>query len=232
MANEPGYKWGAKNALKRINIETSVGQRLTEVRTRKDKVNVFGDDAAAQAATRETNRTASPAVTAKVQRTLGGRIMSQDVAAAKAAFEQERADIKAGNTALNKMNAIDRETSTVIAQAWMDANPAFYASNFNIANLHNKMLEVLHTERYPFGIPLFNACFKWLSANGYLEKQNRIRGEAAAKVYPVFDRDTVYVRATVPQRNANIVTPEERARLKAIPLDELARQARAMNKKG
>jgi hypothetical protein len=232
MANEPGYKWGAKNALKRADTSTSVGQRITEYRTRKqDKVNAFGDDAAAQAAARESNRTALPAVAPKVQRTLGGRIMSQDVADAKAAFERDRANIQTAKNAVGKVTSYDRETNIAIAEAWKNRTPDFYPSVFNITNLNNLMTKVLHTTDHQYGIALLEACFKWLNENGYMEKRNRIRGEAAAKVYPVYD-ETVYVKSSAPQRNANVITTEERARLKAIPLDELARQARANYKKG
>jgi hypothetical protein len=225
----PGYKWAERNLIKRVELETGWGTRATELRTRKDKVNAFGDDTAAKVAAAEANRTAAPS-TERVQRTATGSRMTPELIAAKAAFEQSRADAKAGKAQVAKLTEFDQQTSEAIAQSWMLGTPSFYASQFNVENLHNKMLEVLYTSSTPFGIPLFNACFKWMNENGYMERKNRIRGEAAAKVYPVFDRTPILLPTTA-QQPTYVITPEERSELKKLPLDELARRAHANYKK-
>jgi hypothetical protein len=225
-------KWASRNALKRADTSTSVGQRMTEYRTRKEKVNAFGDDAAAQAAAREANRIASPAVQ-RVQK-IGNTVLTPELVAAREARDKSLADAKNAQTVMSQAEKIDPESHKAIMAWWMAKTPEFYPSPFNLESLSNGLSEHWLLTGKPITPDILQGVYEYLKENNHLERRNARRGEAAARMYPFPTRADVTVRVptTTQQRPKYTSSSEQRAELKKLPLDVLARQARANYKKG
>lgn len=165
-----------------------------------------------------------------VQRTAGGTLMSPELIAARDAEQERRARIKA-DAARPKYQQPSAMDLAAIAQAFAarHSNPQavdyFFNSLWNRTMLDRCVAHNVAAGNIGYDSVGLDAAHKVLLDGGYYETERRVRGTAAPNEYPPF----VGVEEVQPSKiaNANVPDSQEQARLRSMPLDELAKLARA-----
>jgi hypothetical protein len=211
MAQRQGYVWGKKPKHK-VDIESSIGDRLTRARS--------GDVSAAIPEPVKQVKNAPP-------RSAGGAVLTPELVAMRDAARQSHKDARTEKSRTEQMIAIAQDTATVqaIFSSWMAQTPAFVQTEHNLNNMANALQRMVAAGK-PISIPVLNDIFNYLYENNFLEKATRVRGQAAARVIAPLPEETdeVYRGRTV--QVFAPPTAEEKARLKAMPMHELALQVR------
>jgi hypothetical protein len=221
-------KWAKRDAIKRINAETSVGQRMTEARTVAPSEdgkprNAFGDRADGKAVATPVVPIVNPA------RTKGGVVEGSELTAARQAYmdgRKQAADAKVLGTQVQAL-ATDPETAQAIFKGWMSATPSFHPSDFNLESMSNALTEMTLRTGRPLSVGLLNEVLAHLKNNNFLESARPLRGEAAAELYPQYVEPQTNVHVPARQLNSTVIDPAEREALRNVPLDELAKRVRA-----
>lgn len=218
-------KWAKRNEVKRVEVTSSWGSRVAEVRTD----GVVDKDGRAHGA---FDRGAKPAPVVPIvnpARTKGGVVEGAALSAARQAYvecRQKVADAKVRDAQFAAI-AEDSETSEAVVSMWLLQHPEFVQTEHNIKSLENALTEFLSKTRQAISIPILNDVFGHLRDNNFLEKARPVRGEPAARLYPPWE-DTESTQPAAQRRiNTHVFTAEERQALRNVPLDELAKRVRA-----
>jgi hypothetical protein len=223
-------KWAKRDAGKRINAETSIGQRMTEARTVASSEdgkprNAFGDRA-------DGKPVAAPVVEVAPVQTIriNGRVYTDPkLIAAKQASDAAKAQAANAKVRDAQFAAIadDSETSEAVVSMWLIQHPEFIQTDHNITSLQNALTEFLSKTRQAISIPILNDVFSHLFSNNFLESARPLRGQPVARLYPAWE-DTDSAQPVAQRRiNAQVITAEERQALRNVPLADLAKQVRA-----
>jgi hypothetical protein len=172
----------------------------------------------------------APQTLPTVQRTASGTLMSPELIAARDAEQGRRAKIKA-DTARPKYQQPSVMDLEAIALAFVarhstpQAADYFFNSPWNRTMLERCVAHNVAAGNIGYDSLGLDAAHKVLLEGGYYEAERRVRGTAAPREYPPF----VGAEETQAPKmlNANITDSKENARLRSMPLDELAKLARA-----
>jgi hypothetical protein len=172
----------------------------------------------------------APQTLPSAQRTAGGTLMSPELIAARDAEQGRRAKIRAdaARPKYQQPSVMDLE-AIALAFAARHSNPQaadyFFNSLWNRAMLERCVAHNVAAGNIGYDSLGLDAAHKVLLEGGYYEAERRVRGTAAPREYPPF----VDVEETQAPKilNCNVTDSQEQARLRSMPLDELAKLARA-----
>ncbi len=215
--------------MNRAQHESGWGTRLTNLRRNVDAdgevTNRFGE--------RVTGRP-KPAPEAPAQpralKTRQGTIESPDLTAARLAEQKRVTDLKDAANRPKYVELADDDKLALIEEflrRHRDPKRAdfFYESPFNLENFHRALMRKIEEKKITWSIAGLEAVHAAPLTGGYYERAVRLRGEPAPREVAPFIPPTVTKPEPI-RVNANIIDRDERARLKAVPIDELARQVR------
>jgi hypothetical protein len=211
--------------IQRKEIDSSWGKRLTEVRSHKDAngnlASRFGDSVYAKP-------TKAPAPeTPKVLKTRSGTTETESVTSARLAEQARREALKNPKPEYVEPSSLD---VAAIAQSFVDrhSNPQakgfFYPSLWNNEQLTRAMEHYTRNGQVKWDSAGFDSVHQKLLSEGYYEPLRRLRGMPAPKEFPKS------APAVTPQNSTptpNVSDADERARLKSMDINELAKLARA-----
>jgi hypothetical protein len=209
--------------IKKKEIDSSWGKRLTEIKQHKDAngnlASRFGDSVYGK-----PEKPAS-AETPKVLKTRGGTRETEAVTSARLAEEARKESLKNPKPQYTEPSSLD---VAAISQSFLDrhSNPQaadfFYPSLWNNEQLTNAMQHYTRSGHVKWDSAGFDAVHKFLMSERCYESAKRLRGMAAPKE---FAKSTSEVVSTPPTQNQ----PDEpsTAKLKSMSMDELAKLARA-----
>jgi hypothetical protein len=223
MADETRQNVFNRRNINRKEIDSSWGKRLTEVRSHKDAngnlASRFGDSVYAKP-------TKAPvAETPKVLKTRGGTRETEAVTSARLAEEARRESLKNPKPTYTEPSSLD---VAAIAQSFVDrhSNPQadsfFYPSLWNNEQLTRAMQHYTASGHVKWDSAGFDSVHKFLMSEGYYESAKRLRGMTAPREFAKPNASGV-VSTPLPAQNQ----PDDRARLKSMSMDELAKLARA-----
>jgi hypothetical protein len=209
--------------IKRKEIDSSWGKRLTEVRSHKDAngnlASRFGDSVYAK-----PTKVAVAPETPKVLKTRSGTRETESVTSARLAEEARREALKNPKPQYTEPSSLD---VAAIAQSFVNrhsnprANDFFYPSLWNNEQLIRAMEHYTRSGQVKWDSAGFDAVHKFLMSQGYYEPVRRLRGMLAPKEFPKSDSPVIPNSTLTPNE------PDERARLKSMDINELAKLARA-----
>jgi hypothetical protein len=152
---------------------------------------------------------------------------------AKNAMEQGKVDAARVSKIRSRILALQQDSASIRAlfEGWMHVRQQFYPSPFNMENMSRALTSLILQGDEPMSVKLCDDAFAYLTANNYLEKAIRRRGEPAARLYPEYI-PPVEESVAAPEPVRHVVTSEERAQFKSLTFDEHAAAARALYKKG
>jgi hypothetical protein len=222
MADETRQNVFNRRNIKRKEINSSWGKRLTEVRSHKDAdgnlASRFGDSVYAKP-------TKAPAPeTPKVLKTRSGTRETESVTSARLAEEARRESLKNPPPQYTEPSNLD---VAAIAKSFVDrhsnpqANDFFYPSLWNNEQLTHAMEHYTASGQVQWTSEGFNAVHKKLLSEGYYEPARRLRGMPAPKEFA--KSAPAEVALQIPSEPES----DETARLKSMDLNELAKLARA-----
>ena len=172
----------------------------------------------------------APQTLPTVQRTAGGTLMSPELIAARDAEQKRRAQIKAdaARPKFQQPSVMDLE-AIAAAFAARHSNPQaadyFFNSLWNRTMLDRCVAHNVAAGNIGYDSLGLEAAHKVLLEGGYYEAERRVRGTAAPREYPPY---VGVEEAQAPKTlNGTVTDSQERARLRSMPLDELAKLARA-----
>jgi hypothetical protein len=175
----------------------------------------------------------APQTLPTVQRTAGGTLMSPELIAARDAEQIRRAQIKA-DAARPKYQQPSLLDFEAIVQAFpaRHSNPLaadyFFNSLWNRTMLERCVAHNVAAGNIGYDSLGLDAAHKVLLEGGYYEAERRVRGTAAPREYPPFGgMEEAQAPKTPKTPNGNVTDSQERARLRTMPLAELAKLARA-----
>ena len=210
--------------IKKKEIDSSWGSRLTEVRQHKDAngnlASRFGDSVYAK-----PEKAAPPAEAPKAPKTRGGTRESESLTAARLAEQARKESLKNPPPVYTEPSSLD---VAAISQSFVDrhSNPQaadfFYPSLWNNEQLTNAMQHFTRSGAVKWDSAGFDAVHKKLLSEGYYEPVKRLRGMTAPKEFAEPNASEV---VSAPLSTQNV--PDERAKLKSMDLGELAKLARA-----
>jgi len=172
----------------------------------------------------------APQILPTVQRTAGGTLMSPELIAARDAEQKRRAQIKAdaARPKYQQPSVMDLE-AIALAFVARHSNPQaadyFFNSLWNRTMLDRCVAHNVAAGNIGYDSLGFDAAHKVLLDGAYYEMERRVRGTAAPREYPPY----VGVEETQAPKalTANATDSQENARLRSMPLAELAKLARA-----
>jgi hypothetical protein len=210
--------------IKKRDISSSWGVRVTEVRQHKDAAgnlaSRFGDSVYAK----PTPKAAAPE-TPRVLKTRQGTRESASLTEARLAEEARKESLKNPPPQYTEPSSLD---VAAISQSFLDrhsnpqANDFFYASLWNVDQLTNAMQHYTRSGQVQWTSEGFNAVHQKLLSEGYYEPVRRLRGMPAPKEFAKSASPVLPQNSTVTPSD-----PDERARLKSMDINELAKLARA-----
>ena len=213
----------------RSQFESGWGTRLTNLRRNVDSdgevTNKFGQ--------RVTGRPkAAPAAPAQTRtlKTRQGTVESPELTAARLAEQKRKADLKEEATRPKYFEPSPLDTQA-ISESFIKrhSNPAtedyFYPSPWNNEQFARAMDHYTASGQVKWDSAGLDAIHHKLKVEGYYEPARRLRGQPAPKEVAPYVKPEPVETAPV-QLNANVIDRDERARLKALPFEELARQVR------
>src|ERR1700677_1003102 len=208
--------------IKRKEIDSSWGKRLTEVRSHKDAngnlASRFGDSVYAK----PTKVPVAPE-TPKVLKTRSGTRETESLTSARLAEEARRESLKNPPPQYTEPSNLD---VAAISQSFVDrhSNPQakdfFYPSLWNNEQLTRAMEYFTRSGQVKWDSAGFDSVHQKLLSEGYYEPVKRLRGMPAPKEF-------AKSAAPVVLNSTPTDAPDERARLKSMDLSELAKLARA-----
>ena len=212
--------------IKRKEIDSSWGKRLTEVRSHKDAngnlASRFGDSVYAK-----PTKAPVAAQTPKVLKTRSGTTETESVTSARLAEQARREALKNPKPEYVEPSSLD---VAAIAQSFVDrhSNPQakdfFYPSLWNNEQLTRAMEHYTRSGHAKWDSAGFDSVHQKLLSEGYYEPLRRLRGMAAPKE---FSKPAPEVLPPNSTPTPNMSDADERARLKTMDLNELAKLARA-----
>ena len=223
MADERQNVFNRRN-IKRKDVESSWGKRLTEVRQHQDAngnlTSRFGDSVYAK-----PEKATPVAETPKAPKTRGGTRETADLTAARLAEANRQEALKNPPPVYTEPSSLD---VAAISQSFLDrhSNPQapdfFYPSPWNNEQLTNAMQHFTRSGAVKWDSAGFDAVHKKLLSEGYYEPVKRLRGMPAPKEFAKPNASEV---KSTPLPTPDV--PDERAKLKSMDLSELAKLARA-----
>jgi hypothetical protein len=229
MTNENDQRQNVFNRrnIKKRDISSSWGVRVTEVRQHKDAngnlASRFGDSVYSK-----PEKAAAPEAP-KVLKTRGGMRETEALTSARLAEQARREALKNPPPIYTEPSALD---VAAISQSFVDrhANPRaadfFYPSPWNNEQLIRAMQYFTATGKVEWNSAGFDSVHKKLLSEGYYEPVRRLRGMAAPKEFT----NAIPAVPEEPQKpalNSYVHEAGEKARLKSMDMDELAKLARA-----
>jgi hypothetical protein len=216
-----------RSVQKKANLDSSWGARLTQVRQHTDSngnlASRFGDSVYGKP------EKAAAIESPKVLKTRGGTRESEELTAARLAEQARREALKNPHPVYTEPHALD---TAAIAQSFVDrhsnsqAPDFFYATPWNNEQLLRAMQYFTAIGKVEWNSVGFDRVHKKLLSEGYYEPARRLRGMTAPKeftqVAPVLPE-----APEKPALNAYVHDAGEKAGLKSMDLDELAKLARA-----
>jgi hypothetical protein len=213
--------------IKKRDISSSWGVRVTEVRQHKDSngnlASRFGDSVYSK-----PEKVAAPEAP-KVLKTRGGMRETEALTSARLAEQARREALKNPQPVYTEPDALD---TAAIAQSFVDRHSSpqacdfFHPTPWNNEQLLRAMQYFTATGKVEWNSAGFDRVHKKLLSEGYYEPVRRLRGMAAPKQFA----QEIPVAPAEPQKpalNAYVHDAEEKARLKSMDMDELAKLARA-----
>ena len=184
MADERQNVFNRRNIKKR-DIDSSWGNRLTEVRQHKDAngnlASRFGDSVYGK-----PEKATPVAETPKAPKTRGGTRETADLTAARLAEANRQVALKNPSPVYTEPSSLD---VAAISQSFLDrhSNPRasefFYPSLWNNEQLTRAMDFFTRSGRVKWDSAGFDAVHKKLSSEGYYEPIKRLRGMPAPKEF-------------------------------------------------
>ncbi|MGH9684456.1 MAG: hypothetical protein ACRD4S_12710 [Candidatus Acidiferrales bacterium] len=177
-------KAAAARGVKKSEREKSWGQQATDrAQLAQGQTSRFGK------ANLPKERNLQPSAEQKPSIVINGRKYTDPkLIEAKQAVEQEKADRANEAQLRNRVSALSQSKASLQALlvGWLKSTPSFFPSNFNVTSLSNAVTKVVATDGREVSVELFNEVFEWLTANNYLEKIMRRRGEPAPQMFPEY----------------------------------------------
>jgi hypothetical protein len=211
--------------IKRKEIDSSWGKRLTEVRSHKDASGNLASRFGESVYAKPTKVPVAPE-TPKVLKTRGGTRETESVTSARLAEEARREALKNTKPEYVEPSSLD---VAAIAQSFVDrhsnsqAKDFFYPSLWNSEQLTRAMEHYTRSGQVKWDSAGFDSVHQKLLSEDYCEPVRRLRGMPAPKEFPKSAPPVIPNSAPTP----NVSDAEERARLKAMDINELAKLARA-----
>jgi hypothetical protein len=223
MADETRENVFNRRNIKRKEIDSSWGKRLTAVRQHKDGngklATRFGDSVY------EKPTKPVAVATAKIPKTAAGTRETDSLTAARLAEQARRESLKNPKPQYTEPSSLD---VAAIAQSFVDrhsnpnASDFFYPSLWNNEQLTRAMQHYTASGNVQWTSEGFNAVHQKLLSEGYYEPVKRLRGMTAPKEFAK-SASEVLPQNSMPAADV----ADERARLKSMSMDELAKLARA-----
>jgi hypothetical protein len=216
-----------RSVQKKANVDSSWGARLSQVRQHTDSngnlASRFGDSVYGK------REKAVVPESPKVLKTRGGMRETEALTSARLAEQARREALKNPQPVYTEPDALD---TAAIAQSFVDrhsnskAADFFYPTPWNNEQLLRAMQYFTAIGKVEWNSVGFDRVHKKLLSEGYYEPVRRLRGMAAPKQFA----QEIPVAPAEPQKpalNAYVHDAGEKARLKSLPIDELAKLARA-----
>jgi hypothetical protein len=148
------------------------------------------------------------------------------VVQARQAWETEKAEAKKPAETVQAPR-LSPDEEGILARAWANSNPSWYASSFNV----DTFCKVMAAFNLPKTFAGFNAAFKYCQEHNHLEPRRRHRGQTAPVPFTFVApkpqaASTPTHAGRTPVRIVQTISPEENQRLRTMPLSELRDAAR------
>jgi hypothetical protein len=226
------------------NLEIPIGERLTKFRTEQQgdsmtnrferrkaveteipldedvRLNAF-DRASAKSGIEAPSRTQSYRIPEDTK-----------LREARLAEEARRAALKNPPKQAATFSYSDADWAAIL-QGWKARHPEYIPTAHNGQNLGRMLAHQCAIGQLEWNSEGLTACHNWLAANDYYEpaEGQRKRGQPAPKVYPQYVPERPKADNSIVVKTYTTMTEEENASLRTKNFDQLAAEARSLNKK-